>query len=409
MATLSSRISLLSINKNIASIMFLLIFIGYVLYNTLLLYQVIPPFLGGYFGIVTIIAFLLMGTFSSFTLKNSLKYSKFAFLALFTLINAIFATVAAYFYSDLSAAVYQSFLTIIFWIAFYCIGFYIPQFNIEKIRKICLFFVYLFFGYAVWYYITENIFMLPFVKGQLVDTDELASYQGIARNILVVAIFIVAFSKNNITNLIHTIALLIILFMLSARSELVVFFSVIMAFHLTRSIKIKSSFIVATLVFSTVAFATIANYAELSDSRQLAIFNTSQDASWQQRQDRQDFAINTIKDNPILGDFGSYLNYGGIGSESIGGYAHNALSAYTEYGLLFFIAYITVIFGTLFSSFFYYIKDLRNPYWAFSFLMCLQVAFMIVFSKNVSWSITYLAWGIYFGTLYHQLNLKKIT
>lgn len=406
MATLSSKISLLGINKNIASIMFLLIFIGYVLYNTLLLYQFIPPFLGGYFGIVTTIAFLLMGAFSSFTLKNSLKYSKLSLLAFFALINAIVATIASYFYSDISVAVYQSFLTIIFWIAFYCIGFYIPQFNIEKIRKICLFFVYLFFGYAVWYYITENSFMLPFVKGELVDTEELASYQGIARNLLIVATFIIAFSKSNIANLIHTIALFIILFMLGARSELVAFFLIVMAYHLIRSIKIKSSFIVATIIIVIVAFAAVLNYAELGESRQFAIFNASQDASWQQRNDRELFAINTIQKNPILGDFGAYLNQGGVGSQNVGGYAHNALSAYTEYGLLFFISYIIVIFGTLFSSLAYYIKDLRNPYWAFSFLMCLQVAFLIVFSKNVAWSITYLAWGVYFGTLYYHSKLK---
>lgn len=386
--------------------MFLLIFIGYVLYNTLLLYQFIPPFLGGYFGIVTTIAFLLMGAFSSFTLKNSLKYSKLSLLAFFALINAIVATIASYFYSDISVAVYQSFLTIIFWIAFYCIGFYIPQFNIEKIRKICLFFVYLFFGYAVWYYITENIFMLPFVKGQLVDTDELASYQGIARNVLVVATFIIAFSKSNIANLIHTVALLIILFMLGSRSELVAFFLTVMAYHLTRSIKIKSSFIVAASISTIVVMAAIANYAELSDSRQFAIFNASQDASWQQRNDRELFAIKTIKNNPVFGDFGAYLNQGGVGSLNVGGYAHNALSAYTEYGLFFFIAYLLVIFGTLVSSLKYYLKDLRNPYWAFSFLMCLQVAFLIVFSKNVAWSITYLAWGVYFGTLYYHSKLK---
>ena len=388
--------------------MFLLLFVGYILYNVLLLYKFIPPFLGGYFGIISTLAFILLFITSKSTVKYSFKYSKYlSMLAFIALLNAVVWTIGASFYDSISVAVYQSVLTIIFWIAFYCIGFYIPQFNIERIRKICLFFVYLFLGYAVWYYITEKSFMLPFVSGMLVDTEELASYQGIARNLLIVATFIIAFSRSNIANLAHTIALLIILFMLGARSELVAFFLIVIAYHVIRSIKIKSSFIVAASIISIVVMAAVANYAELSDSRQFALLNASQDASWQQRNDREVFALKTIKENPILGDFGKYLDQGGIGSENSGGYAHNALSAYTEYGLLFFIAYISVIFGTLFSSFFYYIKDLRNPYWAFSFLMCLQVAFMIVFSKNFAWSITYLSWGVYFGTLYYHAKLKE--
>ncbi|MFA3513681.1 O-antigen ligase family protein [Acinetobacter baumannii] len=408
MASLSSKISLVEINKNISSSMFLLLFVGYILYNVLLLYKFIPPFLGGYFGIVSTVAFVLLAITSKTTIKYSFKYSKYlSILAFLALINAIVSTVAASFYDSVSLAVYQSILTIVFWIAFYCMGFYIPEYNIDRIRKICLFFVYLFFGYSVWYFITEDSYMLPFVKGVLVDTDELASYQGIARNLLVVATFVIAFSKNNITNLVHTVALLIILFMLGARSELVAFFLIVMAYHLIRSIRIKSSFIVAASIFTIVAFAAVANYAELGDSRQFAIFNAAKDESWQQRNDREHFAIDTIQKNPILGDFGAYLNQGGVGSENVGGYAHNALSAYTEYGLLFFLAYIAVIFGTLFSSFFYYLKDLKNPYWAFCFLMCLQVAFMVVFSKNFAWSITYLSWGVYFGTLFYHARLKE--
>lgn len=49
---------------------------------------------------------------------------------------------------------------------------------------------------------------------------------------------------------------------------------------------------------------------------------------------------------------------------------------------------------------------MNNPYKAFSPLMCLQEAFLIVFPKNVAWSITYLACGVYFGTLYYHSKLK---
>ncbi len=251
MASLSSKISLVEINKNISSCMFILLFVGYILYNVLLLYKFIPPFLGGYFGIVSTVAFVLLAITSKTTIKYSFKYSKYlSILAFLALINAIVSTVAASFYDSVSLAVYQSILTIVFWIAFYCMGFYIPEYNIDRMRKICLFFVYLFLGYSVWYFITEDSYMLPFVKGVLVDTDELASYQGIARNLLVVATFVIAFSKNNITNLVHTVALLIILFMLGARSELVAFFLIVMAYHLIRSIRIKSSFIVAASIFT---------------------------------------------------------------------------------------------------------------------------------------------------------------
>lgn len=86
----------------------------------------------------------------------------------------------------------------------------------------------------------------------------------------------------------------------------------------TYSNHLQSKLDLADSTLIIVAFAAVANYAELGDSRQFAIFNAAKDESWQQRNDREHFAIDTIQKNPILGDFGTYLNQGGVSSENVG-------------------------------------------------------------------------------------------
>lgn len=394
------KISLHEANVSFSKFFFVMLFWGYILYNFAILFGS-PSFLGGYFGLATMLGAVVFSILAKPTIINSFKASLFfSILSLGALLCVIVVTATSYLGSNLSAARMQSLTLIVAWIALYCTGFYLVFSEKEKLRKLSIFLIYLFFGYAVYYVITNNAFMLPFVKGGEVDDENLASYQGIARNLLIIGILVIAYTTKRIPNLILAVVLSFILFLVGARSEFYAFILLVLSYHFLAAYKVKSSFTVITFfaVFSVGLF--INYYEKIADSRQLNVAAISKDESWQMRQQMQDYAILQIKKNPILGDFGGHGYFSDATGQSVGTYSHNALSGYTNYGLLFFVLFIAMSYLSFIYSALQFIKNPQNEDWIFAFLFTFLMAFLVTFTKPVYWSVIYMAWGVFMGTLY---------
>lgn len=401
------KISLHEANVSFSKLFFVALFWGYILYNFAILFGM-PSFLGGYFGLATALGAVVFSLLTKPTIVNSFKASLFfSVLSLGALLCVIVVTATSYLSSNLSAARMQSLTLIVAWIALYCAGFYLVFSEKEKIRKLSIFLIYLFFGYAIYYVITNNAFMLPFVKGGDVDDENLASYQGIARNLLIIGILVIAYTTKRSTNLILAVVLGFILFLVGARSEFYAFILLLLSYHFLSAYKVKSSFIVIVL-FAVVSAGLFINYYEkIADSRQLNITSVSKDESWQLRQQMQDFSIQIIKDHPVFGQFGGHGYYGSASGNNIGAYSHNALSGYTNYGLLFFILFIAMCYLSFIYSTLKFINNPKDEDWAFAFLLTFLIAFCITFSKSVYWSPIYLAWGVFMGTIYKDKFIKN--
>jgi hypothetical protein len=366
-----------------------------------------PSILGGYFGLLTVIGSLGYSLFFTKNMKKVISASYFfSFISLSCFIWALFITLLYINQPERTGAIFQSLTLLVSWYALFFSGFFLPLINFQKFLSISKILLILFLGYTIFYIQTTNLFMLPFTQGGDIEDENLANYQGIARNLLVIGLILIAYTESRIKNLIWSIILAFLLFMIGARSEFYVFVLLIIAYHSIIAIKIKSSFIIiiTIILFSLGAF--INYYQEISESRQLNILDISHDASWSMRQEMKQFAILQIKESPIFGNFGGHTEFYGPAGNSVGAYAHNALSAYVNYGLVFFILFIAMCYLTFIFSMIQLVKHPKDKEWVLSFLLTFMVAFLVTFSKPVFWQIIYFSWGVFLGVLYKKKYIK---
>lgn len=378
--------------------LFLLIFPGYLIYNLLLLYELIPPFAGGYFGLVSAICFVVYLATSIDLINKNIKTSPWLSLTgIFSFLIALLVTLTSIYY-EFSAAAVQSLELLIFWYGFFALGFYLIITNFKNLKALDIV-LYSFFAYALFYIAKEQVLMLKFGTSD-VDNDAVSGYQGIARNLLVIAFFAVSYAKTKWQSFVKIFITAVLLFLVGARSEFFAFMVAILCLHSLLAFKLKSSFLAIALIFVAGVMAVAPNLTTLSESRQLQVLNLGQSSSWQGRQQMQELALKQISDQPFWGEFGGHTHFGGGAKTETGAYAHNALSGYVNYGVVFIILYMVfAAYSTIFSAVKVF-KDPTQKEWQLSFLFTFTVFFLLIFAKPVFWPIIYLGWGVFMGCLY---------
>lgn len=401
---ITSKINVLSFAKGLSNVHITLLFAGFALYHTLLINKLIPPFLGGYFGIFTIFAFVTILPFIKYFYDQNIKSSPlFLFLNTFAFLNVLLVTLIFSYYNGFSNdAVKQSYELVIYWSCFMLMGYFFMLSDKNKTRKIFYYFTLLYLLYIVYFVITEGKLMLSFGNSDDFERDEVSGYQGIARSFLIIAVIATVYIENKIKAIFAAIIFSFILFVIGARSEFYGFVGAILAFHAFMSFKYKSSFIAIASLITIAVFLGIYYFDDLMQSRQLQVLDLNQSSSWIARQDMKEFAIRQIKQSPFLGEFGGHVKY-----FSTGTYSHNALSGYVNYGVIFFIIYVGMCIFTFVNSLYALIKRPNNKEWALSFMMSFIVLFLIVTAKPVFWPITYLSIGFYLGAKYLSYTQAK--
>lgn len=400
---LSSKINILKTAERMAVFHLLSLSVGFALYHSLLINNLIPPFLGGYFGAFTIFAMVtLIPFFKLFSVKSAKSSPYLSLINFFAFLNVLIVTTLFSYYNGISDdAVMQSFEVLIYWVTFSLIGFFFVLADKTKTQKVLLTFTFFYLLYIIYFVVTEGRLMLDFGSSDDFERGEVSGYQGIARSFLIIAVIATVFMKNRINAIFAALIFSFILFVVGARSEFYGFIGAILLFHSIMSFKYKSSFIAIALLISTSVFLGVYYFNELMESRQLQVLDLSHSSSWVARQDMKEFALNQIAQNPILGEFGGHVKY-----HSIGTYAHNALSGYVNYGLLFFVLYTVTIFSMFINSLYALIKSPSSKEWTLSFMFSFIVLFLIITAKPVFWPITYLAIGIYLGAKYFSYSKK---
>ncbi|NAS08154.1 hypothetical protein [Acinetobacter haemolyticus] len=400
---LTSKINVLKTAESLAVFHLISLSVGFALYHTLLINNLIPPFLGGYFGVFTALSLITMLPFLTLFLTKTAKSSPyFLLLSFFAFLNVLVVTSLFSYYNGIfNDAVKQSYEVLIYWITFSLLGFFFVLADKRKTQKVFLIFTLFYLLYIIYFIATEGRIMLDFGSSDDFDRDVVSGYQGIARSFLIIAVIATVFIKNRINAIFAALIFSFILFVVGARSEFYGFVGAVLLFHSILSFKYKSSFVAIAILLSTTVFLGIYYFNELMESRQLQVLDLSSSSSWVARQDMQEFALNQISQNPIIGEFGGHVKY-----HSIGTYAHNALSGYVNYGLLFFILYMLTIISIFANSTYALIKNTSSKEWALSFMFSFIVLFLVVTAKPVFWPITYLAMGIYLGAKYLSYTKK---
>lgn len=332
--------------------LFLALFPGFFFYHTLLGMGYISPVLGGFFGPVSVIAFPVM---IYIYINNILKYkSKLSAIDIvFLLLMAFSVIVSVVNFADGRLALGDtkmliwSLFGVLFNFIMYILSRSVPI-DSTKFRKCIYFSLFGMFLIAVLNVGDTGTFYL---QEDSPYKEVVATYQGFARSIAVIALVAIALVDGLLIFAISVFIGVLTLFFNGARTELVcfIFSTIILAF--TRYGILKILFLSAGFMLS-ITLAVYGLSAEkyekfVGNNRNLQLFDLDNATSAQERNYLHEFAIRTIWENPILGDYASYLNI--EGTSDIGSVAHNILSAWVNLGILGFIGYISITLLIVFS------------------------------------------------------------
>jgi hypothetical protein len=166
----------------------------------------------------------------------------------------------------------------------------------------------------------------------------------------------------------------IVLFMLGGRASFLAF---TLVYALWCFKYFKTSLLMVTLMLFPLLLVFHSSLFELYLNSHMA--NLSEDKSVIARDELFNRALLGIIENPIIGDYGGQTEYG-----SKGGYMHNVLSYYRQFGLLAFFSYLLLL-GT---SVIYLIKLNRTLIY-----LCLFFLINIFFAKSLFWGMEWMLVG----------------
>lgn len=232
------------------------------------------------------------------------------------------------------------------------------------------------------------------------NEEEIASYQGFARSALVTSMMLLANGSRRSVLWIFGISL-ILLFVLGARSEFLGFLAVGLLVMNIRFGSARFNWLIMSVLLVALAITADWVVTAFDNTRIVHLLDYQDDTSFQSRELLNDAAWKSIANSPLLGDYGSYLVTNGVGK-----YAHNALSAWVDYGLIGFFGFIYLIFRSLIKA--WGALPLNKHLASEQTILCLSLALYCVIiaitAKSVQDPIYATAWGIAGGVLVRRTS-----
>lgn len=323
------------ISERIAGWAFYLLFPGFFFYQFAIARDYMPRFLGSYFPLLSVIFLPLLFVLSfnkvvkPFNLVKIVFYSIIFLTSVVALVN--FSLQLPNNYS------YEMFEWTISGLIYNLVGFLIAS-NFKVKNPILLFFIlFLMFLTVIFNIGDRGIF---YVMLEASDTENIATYQGFARSIIVVSLMLlVFFFEKKIW--FYTVFLIgvITLFFNGARTELALFILSFIFFNLIYiSLSLKNFFSVL-LLFFFVSILLMSFINDIAHSRMMGLLDVANDESVLARNILTEYALTLISNSPVMGDYGAYTEIGSTGS-----YPHNILSSWINLGLLGFCLYVLLFF-----------------------------------------------------------------
>lgn len=369
-----------NIADNLSALFFILLFPGFFFYHYAVAKMYIPPLLGGYFGVISLAGISLMFIFGyRALLKLNLAALVLGLILILTIsvaaLNYLVGNPPEYyreiFIWSISGVVYNFLL---FFLGRY---FYICSYGFYFVLLLMMALLVLFnVGDA-------GIFYLKGEAGEY--SDEVATYQGFGRSLLVLALVLSAYAFNNKKIFIFVFLVSVAaLFFNGARTEFVLYLVAIFALYMLYAF--RDMFYLLGLFMTFILVGLIGFFAMdfLPSSRMFQLLDISSASSFQSRSFLLEYSVKEMLSNPanlLVGSYGHYTAVGGIGS-----YPHNIFSAWVNLGIVGFVLYLVLVFILWFYAFSWYGLCGINIYRVyFAFLVVLTLA--LLFSKDYSYML----------------------
>lgn len=384
-----------------SSVGFFVLFPGFMIYQTLVALGVMPAFLGGLFGVVSVLMFGVYAVVLPSQLSVMLAYTRgFALLVLAFLGYVLAWSLASYGLQGggaLRAAMVQSLETLVLWAVLFVMGYRVPLDSPALARAFWVAFL-LVAGYLLFFVATTGELM--FFARQFVETDgdgdSVSTYQGYARSALVLLVFLIAVNRSALARATLIMLGAFVMFVLGARSELYAYLALVVVLLLVWA-GTSAKYLLTLLAVLALGVLVVANQFEaMSGTRQLQVLDLSGTSSWTARQHLGDRALAQILANPWLGQFGGHVSATG----STGGYAHSMLSSWVNYGLLGFLLYVGMtVVAFIGSAYRMVLRGDTRAWWVFAFSINFVCLLLIVLAKPVFWPLPALGWGAFANAL----------
>jgi len=373
----------------VAQFGFIVLFPGYVIYHYGVVAGWFPAFAGGLFGSAAMVVSLFGLTYVLGILisrVSSVPFLEYAFLLLlgYMLVWTVGAVVVADRTYEITA-VTGSFSTIVIWIAVYFIGVHmrLPMHGPGWVLVSLGVAVLACFVHAI---VMHDSFLGPFLMFSGAQGDA-STYQGIGRAVVVLAVVLAYLQRRFSGQLTVLAGALIVLLALGSRAHLFATVFLLIVHVVLFGFRGRNLF---TNLAAIVAFLMVGYFAAsvFLETRAAEIFDLTLSSSWNARQEALQEALRVIESNPFFGNFGYYLG------ESTG-YAHNIISAWTEYGIVGFLLFIALMLYALgVSGYRVLFRRSCPPVWIIAFQFNLVAFFLALTSEPILASVfPALGWG----------------
>ena len=372
----------------ISAVGFVALFPYFFMYHFAISRGVIPPFMGGAFGILTVLIVLaaiipyalVQHRFSRPALMVSVP---FHLLVLYVLFWVGVNNLAPQNEFILGEATAQLLTLVVSWTALFVLGVFTPE--SDRTFRTALLGLWGLMVIIILTTFDRHTLAVDLSRGD----EEIATYKELARSVMYVGLFLALVLKNRMYRLGLIAATIIALFFVGARSELLGFAGACM---LTEALTVRRS-LAGQILLGLVVLAMVGlvadNFDLLSTSRQSTLLDVTSDQSWHEREQALSYAISQIRDEPIMGVYGGHLLIGQAGF-----YAHNALSAWVSLGLVGFLLYISL---TIYCAWTTFLEVCRNPEpgaWRLALAVNFISVLFLVAAQGVFWSLPALGWGL---------------
>ncbi len=372
---------------------------GYLLYHTLVALGLIPAFLGGMFGLMSVLLTALFLPLLPYLQRELLAATRGYGLAVVGLLGFVLVWSAAGVVTQGGAAMRvaatQSLETVVLWLVLFLVAYRLPLDEAWLVRSMWIAFAVTVLYLAIYVATTGKVMFFARSLGDA-NAEEVSTYQGYARSAMVMLVFLLAVTRSALKRAAIIGLGGFVMFLLGARSELYGFLILSMGLLGVWS-GISARYLAIMMAILVLGIVTLATQFEaIAESRQLQVFDLSGDSSWQARQRLEQKAVEQLLAHPLIGDFGGHIGVGG----SDGGYAHNVLSAWVNYGLPGFALYLGLTLAALAGSAHRMIlaRDLSSC-WVLAFSMNAVCLLLMVIAKPVFWPLPALGWGCFANAL----------
>lgn len=331
------------IAERIAFAGFLVLFPGFAVYHYAVASGLMPAIVGGLFGVAALVlagvAVLLGGWLLGKDAWGGLPQAQFVMLSLaFLLAWSLAAALSlgdAHYSGD---ALIESAGTLVLWLGVFFVASFCRVESRPRRALLVLAAVALVVVLVAAMMERSSFLGLLLLFGDEVESGQpVSTYQGVGRSVLVTAMMLAALTPVHARQLVVLACATLLLTALGSRAHL--FTAALLVMLVLALALLRARRRGAAMLFLAIAGAAVyASWSVFLGTRAGEILDLASSTSWVMRMEVQSLALEVIRAHPLLGDFGYHLREIGPG-----GYAHNALSAWPQFGLPGFLLYVGLI------------------------------------------------------------------